>query len=227
MQDRQVALDGPVASGKTTLAQLLARKLGYLYLDTGAMYRSVALLALEHGVDADNEAALVRLYHEHRIEIVAEPSAPTGYRVLIDGVDRTQRLFGADVTAMVSTVAAHGALREALVRRQQQIARDGPVVMAGRDIGTVVLPDARHKFFLTASVEERVKRRGAELAAAGVVVDPESLRAQIEERDRLDASRPVAPLRAAADAVTIDSTAMSIDDVVGAMLARIRERTGP
>lgn len=218
-----IALDGPSASGKSTIAQLLARKLGYLYLDTGAMYRAVALLALENGVDADNEAALVRLYHEHRIDIVADPSAPTGYRVLIDGQDRTQRLFGTNVTAMVSTVAAHPALRAALVARQQEIARGGPVVMAGRDIGTVVLPDARYKFFLTASVEERVNRRQAELAAAGVTVDTASLRAQIEERDRLDASRPVAPLRPAVDAVTIDSTAMSIDDVVATMLKRIRE----
>lgn len=221
MQD-QVALDGPVASGKTTVAQLLARKLGYLYLDTGAMYRAVAFLALRYGIDADNEAALVRLYREHRIEIVADASRPVGYRVRIDGRDRTDRLFGADVTAIVSTVAAHPRLRAALVERQQEIARAGPVVMAGRDIGTVVLPDARHKFFLTASVEERVKRRKGELEAAGRSVDETSLRAQIEERDRLDASRPVAPLRAAPDAQTIDSTAMSPDDVVDTMLRRIR-----
>ena len=177
------------------------------------MYRSVALLALENGIDADNEAALVRLYREHHIDICADAAVPSGYRVLIDGRDRTQRLFGTDVTAMVSTVAAHGAVRAALVERQQEIAREGPVVMAGRDIGTVVLPQARYKFFLTASVDERVKRRQAELAAAGVVVDTASLRTQIEERDRLDATRAVAPLRAAADAVTIDSTEMSIDDV--------------
>ncbi len=222
MQD-QVALDGPSAAGKSTIAQALSAKLGYLYLDTGAMYRAVALLALEHGVEADNEAALVRLYREHRIDVVADPSAPTGYRVLIDGTDRTQRLFGADVTAMVSTVSAHPAVRAALVARQQEIAREGPVVMAGRDIGTVVLPDARHKFFLTASLDERVKRRQADLAAAGVHVDTANLRAQIDERDRLDASRAVAPLRPAPDAITIDSTAMSIDDVVTAMLDRIRE----
>jgi cytidylate kinase len=223
----QVALDGPVASGKTSVAQLLARKLGYLYLDTGAMYRAVALLALENGVDADNEAALVRLYREHRLDITADPSVPTGYRVMIDGRDRTERLFRPDVTAMVSTVAAHPAVRKALVERQQELAREGPVVMAGRDIGTVVLPRARHKFFLTASLDERVKRRQAELAAAGVSVDTASLRAQIEERDRLDASRAVAPLRPAPDAITIDSTALTIDEVVEAMLERIREKARP
>ena len=219
----QVALDGPSASGKSTIAQALSAKLGYLYLDTGAMYRSVALLALEHGVDADNEAALVRLYREHRIDIVADSAAPGGYAVLIDGADRTRRLFGADVTAIVSTVAAHPAVRAVLVERQQEIAREGAVVMAGRDIGTVVLPDARHKFFLTASLDERVKRRQAELAAEGVHVETPKLRAQIEERDRLDASRAIAPLRPAPDAVTIDSTAMTIDQVVAAMLERIRE----
>jgi CMP/dCMP kinase len=222
-----VALDGPVASGKTSVAQLLARKLGYLYLDTGAMYRAVALLALERGVDADNENALVRLYHEHQVDIVADSASQTGYRVLIDGQDRTSRLFAADVTAIVSTVAAHAAVRAALVQRQQEIAREGPVVMAGRDIGTVVLPGAHHKFFLTASLEERVKRRQAELQAAGVRVDATSLRAQIEERDHLDASRPVAPLRPAADAITIDSTSMSIDEVVASMLDRIGTGTRP
>jgi CMP/dCMP kinase len=226
MQD-QVALDGPSAAGKSTIAQLLARKLGYLYLDTGAMYRAVALLALENGVDADNEAALVRLYRDHRIDIAADPEAPTGYRVIVDRADRTERLFGADVTATVSTVAAHRGVRAELVARQQEIAREGSVVMAGRDIGTVVLPGARYKFFLTASLDERVKRRQAELAAAGVRVDMPSLRAQIEERDRLDASRAVAPLRPAADAITIDSTAMTIDDVVSTMLARIREAARP
>lgn len=218
----QIALDGPVASGKTSAAQLLARRLGYLYLDTGAMYRSLALLALEHGVDADNEAALVRLYHQHEIDIVADSGSPTGYRVSVDGVDRTQRLFAADVTAIVSTVSAHAAVRAALVRRQQEIANAGPVVMAGRDIGTVVLPQARHKFFLTASLDERVKRRRAELEAGGVPTAEPDLRTQIEERDRLDASRRVAPLRAAEDAITIDSTAMSLDEVVAAMLDTIR-----
>jgi len=218
-----IALDGPSASGKTTIAQALSKRLGFLHLDTGAMYRALALLALEFGVDTDNEDALVRLYREHRLEIVPDPAAPNGYRVLIDGKDRTARLFGADVTAIVSTVSAHPAVRAALVSRQQEIAREGPVVMAGRDIGTVVLPDARHKFFLTASLDERVKRRQADLAAAGVHVDTANLRAQIDERDRLDASRAVAPLRPAPDAITIDSTAMSIDDVVATMLDRIRE----
>jgi cytidylate kinase len=208
------------------VAQQLARRLGYLYLDTGAMYRAVALLALEGGVDADNEAALVRLYREHVVDLVADATAPTAYRVLIDGRDRTDRLFASDVTAIVSTVAAHPAVRAALVERQQSIAKAGPVVMAGRDIGTVVLPAARYKFFLTASIEERVKRRKAELERAGVQVDEASLRAQLEERDRLDASRSVAPLRAAPDALTIDSTAMSAEEVTRTMFERIRSEQG-
>jgi cytidylate kinase len=214
-----VAIDGFVASGKTTLGKLLATELGYLYLDTGAMYRAVAYLALMNGVDLDNEHGLVTMLAHHRIDIVNDPQAPHGYRVRIDGFDMGERLFDPDVAAAVSSVAALPLIREELVRRQREIARQGPVVMAGRDIGTVVLPDARYKFFLTASVDERARRRQAEFAARGLAVPFEEVRDQIVERDRLDTTRAASPLRPAPDAVTIDSTALQPEQVVVKMRA--------
>ncbi len=212
-----VAIDGWTAAGKTTIAQRLASELRHLYLDTGAMYRAVAYLALRNGVDLDNERGLLAMLEHHTIAIVADASRTAGYRVIVDGRDTGARLFDPDVAAAVSTVAALPGIRAELVQRQRAIAAQGPVVMAGRDIGTVVLPDARHKFFLTASVEERARRRQAEFESRGLTVAFDEVRAQIEERDRLDSTRAVSPLRAAADAVTIDSTRMQPDEVVAAM----------
>jgi cytidylate kinase len=217
--NHHVAIDGPVASGKTTISQLLASKTERLYLDTGAMYRAVAFLALKNGVDLDNESGLTAMLAHHTISVVADPGAPAGYRVLVDGTDTADRLFDPDVAAAVSSVAALPAIRTDLVARQRTIAAQGAVVMAGRDIGTVVLPDARHKFFLTASVDERARRRQAEFHERGLDVAFEEVRAQIAERDRLDSTRAVSPLRAADDAVTIDSTDMLPEDVVAQMRA--------
>jgi CMP/dCMP kinase len=219
MANENVAIDGWTAAGKTTVAKLLASELGYLYLDTGAMYRSVAYLALRNGVDLDNEAGLVSMLAQHTISIVPDAAATAGYRVLIDGRGTGERLFDPDVAAAVSTVAARPAIRRELVERQRAIAAQGPVVMAGRDIGTVVLPDARHKFFLTASVDERARRRQAEFHERGLDVAFEDVRAQIAERDRLDSTRAISPLRAAADAITIDSTDLRPDEVVARMRA--------
>ncbi|HEY0613131.1 MAG TPA: (d)CMP kinase [Candidatus Elarobacter sp.] len=214
-----VAIDGPVASGKTTISQLLAAETHHLYLDTGAMYRAVAYLALRNGVDLDNEPALVAMLGNHTIAIHADPSSRAGYRVVVDGRDTGQELFNPDVASAVSTVAALAGIRAELVSRQRAIAAQGPVVMAGRDIGTVVLPDARHKFFLTASVDERARRRRAEFLERGLDVPFPTVRAQIAERDRLDSTRAVSPLRPAADAVTIDSTDLQPHDVVARMRA--------
>ena len=218
-ENSSVAIDGWSAAGKTTVAKLLASELGYLYLDTGAMYRSVAYLALRNGVDLDNEAGLVSMLAQHTISIVPDAAATAGYRVLIDGRGTGERLFDPDVAAAVSTVAARPAIRRELVGRQRAIAAQGPVVMAGRDIGTVVLPDARHKFFLTASVDERARRRQTEFHERGLDVAFEDVRAQIAERDRLDSTRAISPLRAAADAITIDSTELRPDEVVAKMRA--------
>lgn len=198
---------------------MLAARTGHLYLDTGAMYRAVAYLALTNGVDLDNEGALVAMLAHHAIAIESDPRTVAGYRVMIDARDTGERLFDPDVAAVVSTVAALPAIRHELVERQRAIAASGPVVMAGRDIGTVVLPDARFKFFLTASVDERARRRHAEFRERGIVVSFDEVRAQIAERDRLDSTRAVSPLRAADDAVTIDSTDMLPEDVVAKMRA--------
>ncbi len=219
MVNDHVAIDGYVASGKTTISQLLAAETGHLYLDTGAMYRAVAYLALRNGVDLDSESGLVAMLAHHTIAIVTDPSTTAGYRVVVDGRNTGERLFDPDVAAAVSSVAARPAIRTDLVARQRAIADQGPVVMAGRDIGTVVLPDARHKFFLTASVDERARRRQAEFHDRGLDVPFEEVRAQIVERDRLDSTRAVSPLRAAADAITIDSTNMLPAEVVARMRA--------
>jgi CMP/dCMP kinase len=221
MTNRHVAIDGPVASGKTVAARALAASLGHLYLDTGAMYRAAAYLALHNGVDLDNERAILSLIEHHRIRLVPDEAASAGYRVEIDGADTGTRLFDPEVSSAVSTVAALPGIRSAMVAEQRAIAAEGPVVMAGRDIGTVVLPDATFKFFLTASVEERADRRAKEFAERGLAVGIEEVREQIEERDRLDRNRAVAPLRAADDAIHIDSTALAAADVLARMRAII------
>jgi CMP/dCMP kinase len=207
----QIAIDGPAASGKTTVALRLARMLGVFYLDTGAMYRALAYYALQRGVDADNEGALLRLWE----------SEGAGWRDIDEAVLQSNH-----VSSIVSTIAAHPAVREAMVRSQRAIAQEGPVVMAGRDIGTVVLPFAQVKIFLTASVQARVQRRLAQLDAAGEHIDAHQLAAEIEERDRLDRERPVSPLAPAPDAHELDSSELGIDDVVAKIVA-IVERAQP
>ncbi|GAC1414720.1 MAG: (d)CMP kinase [Candidatus Velthaea sp.] len=219
MPNRHVAIDGPSASGKTVVSRALAGRLGTLYLDTGAMYRAVAFLALRNAIDLDNETSLVDLLLHHPLRITADAAAPNGYSVLVDEHDITDELTRPDVTAAVSTVAAAPRVRAALVEKQRAIARIEPVVMAGRDIGTVVLPDASYKFFLTASLAERAKRRQAEFALNGIEVSENEVGAQLAERDRLDASRLTSPLRPARDARLIDSTDLPIDGVIAQMLA--------
>lgn len=210
-----VAIDGPAASGKTTVAGRLARRLGVLYLDTGAMYRALSYLALQTQTEADNASALRRLCEGNAIRVALEPASPLGFRIFASGKELDEAALQSNaVNAIVSTVAAHPIVREAMVEQQRAVAARGSVVMAGRDIGTVVLPDARVKVFLTASVEARVARRREQLARSGVDVTAHRLREEIEERDRLDRSRPIAPLVPAPDARVIDSSAMTPDAVV-------------
>ena len=216
----QIAIDGPAASGKTTVAHRLADRLGILYLDTGAMYRALAYLALQTRTDADNERALVRLCEQRHVEIVLDQDAPLGFRIFAGGQELDEEILQSNqVTAIVSTIAGHPEVREEMVRAQRAIARSGPVVMAGRDIGTVVLPYAQVKIFLTASVQARVDRRRAQMQAAGVDVNVHRLAEEIEERDRLDRTRSASPLAPAPDAHAIDSSSMSAEQVVEAIVA--------
>ena len=214
-----VAIDGPAGSGKTTVAHALARRLGVLYLDTGAMYRAVALAAIRAGVDPADRTAVLGLAHANPVHAEVDPAVPLGFRIFAGTAELGDELYGNDVSRIVSIVAAQPEIRAYLVERQREIAARRPVIMAGRDIGTVVLPDAPFKIFLTASVEERVERRLAELAERGAPVDRPTLRAEIVERDRLDEERTISPLRAASDAIEIDSTGLPIDAVVERIVA--------
>jgi CMP/dCMP kinase len=214
----QIAIDGPAASGKTTVARGVAGKLRILYLDTGAMYRAVAFLAVQTRTDADNGPALARLVQTHPIRVLLDGAAPLGFRIFAGSSELDEAtLQSNDVTAIVSTVATHPEVREAMVRAQRLIADEVAVVMAGRDIGTVVLPKAPVKIFLTASVDARVRRREEQLRRAGVDVDAHRLKEEIAERDRLDISRKVSPLAPAPGAHVIDSSAMDVPEVVDAV----------
>ncbi len=209
-----ITIDGPVGSGKTTVARELARRLGILYLDTGAMYRAVAFAALQAGIDPADEEAVVALARTHTVHVTLDETTHLGFRVFVGERELEKELHENAVSTAAALVATHLGVREELVARQREIAAEAPVVMAGRDIGTVVLPDAPLKIFLTASVEARVERRLAELSERGEVMDREVLSRDIAERDRRDAARPIAPLRAAEDAITIDSSEMDAEQVV-------------
>jgi len=211
----QIAIDGPAASGKTTVARGVARRLQVLYLDTGAMYRALAYLALHSGTDVDNAAALARLAAMRPIRLVPDANVPLGFRVFAGDRELSEAMLQSnEVTAIVSTVAAHGEVRETMVRAQREAADSVSLVMAGRDIGTVVLPDACVKVFLTASPAARVARRKAQLEAAGADVDVRRLTEEIAERDRLDRTRAVSPLMPAPGAHVIESSGMSAEQVV-------------
>lgn len=214
MEKFNIAIDGPASSGKSTVAKILAKDYGFIYTDTGAMYRSVTYLAIKHGVAFDDEAGLVALIEKYPITF-SQTSA--GQSVFCDHEDVTEAVRSTEVTNNVSEVSAHGKVREELVRQQQKIAADGGVVMDGRDIGTAVLPDARVKIFLVASVEERAERRYKENLEKGIPTDLQVLKEEIQQRDYLDSHREVSPLKQADDAVRIDTTGMSIADVVQAI----------
>ncbi|TAM86338.1 (d)CMP kinase [bacterium] len=219
-----IAIDGPVASGKSTVALMVARRLNLLYIDTGAMYRVVALAALRDGVDLDDGEALAELPQRHQIDL--KPAADArGYAVCLDGVDVTAQLFRGAVTAAVSTIAAQPQVRRVLVERQREIARHHAVVMAGRDIGTVVLPNAPFKVFLTASVAERVRRRLEEMRAAGSTIDAQTLREEVERRDHTDTTRAESPLVPAQGALVLDSSALSAEEVVDRIVSWVASST--
>lgn len=216
-----IAIDGPSGAGKSTLSKLLARALGYTNIDTGAMYRSVALEACRRGIDPGDSAALARLCEELHIDF---DRADGGERVLLNGEDVSVAIRTPEVSLLTSQVSACPAVRQAMVRLQRQMGERGGVVLEGRDIGTVVFPHAEAKFFLVASARERGRRRYEELKARGLEVDLEQTIAEVEARDAADSVREHAPLVQAKDAIAIDSTAMTIDHVLAEMLRVVKNR---
>ncbi len=221
-----IAIDGPAASGKSTLAQRLAEALGYLYFDTGVMYRAVTWAALQRGLSPEDAEAMTRLAEQVRID-VRPPSRDDGraYDVLVDGEDVTWAIRTPEVDRWVSVVAAHPGVRRALTAQQRRIGQQGRVVMVGRDIGTVVLPEADLKIYLDASVEERARRRYEERRQRGETVAFAEVLEAMRQRDALDASRDVAPLRPAEDAVIIQSDGLDADQVLAKVLALVEERS--
>lgn len=207
----QVAIDGPASAGKSTVAKLVAKQFHYVYCDTGAMYRAITLKAIREGVSFDNVAEIAQIVKSSKITF--EPS-DDGQKVFIDGKEITEAIRQEDVTNSVSAVAAIGDVRQELSAQQQAIAKDGGIVMDGRDIGTSVLPDAEVKIFLIASVAERAQRRYKENIQKGINTPLDELQLEIEARDYKDSHRKISPLTKAKDAVEIDTTSLTIDQVV-------------
>jgi cytidylate kinase len=212
-----ITIDGPAGAGKSSAARALARQIGFEFLDTGAMYRAVALAALRAGVPLDDGAALGRLAEGLRLELTAG-------RVLLDGEDVTGLIRTGEVTAATSPVADAQPVRRRLAALQRGVAEGRDMVCEGRDQGTVVFPDAACKFFLVADPAERARRRQREMAARGEAVDLEALLTAQAERDRRDAIRDLAPMRPAPDAVLLDTTRLTLDEVVRLMEAEVRKR---
>lgn len=218
-----IAIDGPAASGKSTIGLRLANALGYLFFDTGVMYRAITWLALERGIDIRDEARVTALAEEAQIDI-APASRPDGRScdVFVDGREITWETRSRKVDANVSIVAAYAGVRRALSQQQRRIGQRGNIVMVGRDIGTVVLPEADLKIYLDATAEERARRRYEEIVARGGTPEYDAILRRVIERDRIDSTRDVAPLRAAEDAVVLNSDQLDADAVFERVLALVK-----
>jgi cytidylate kinase len=216
-----IAIDGPSGAGKSTLSKALAAELGYVNIDTGAMYRAVALLATRRQIALDDASALKQLCLQMQLEFQRNGVEE---RVFVNGEDISAAIRLPEVSLSTSKVAACSAVREELLQMQQQLGEKGGVVLEGRDIGTVVFPEAEIKFFLSASAEERGKRRFEELRAKGMSVDLQQTISEVRARDAADSTREHAPLCRAEDAIDIDSTALGVDQVLALMLGMVKER---
>ena len=214
-----VAIDGPAGSGKSSVSKIIAKRLGFLYVDTGAMYRALTLKAMENGIDFEKETNLVELAHNTEIELIHQEE---GTVVLLDGQDVTEKIRETNVTNNVFYRARAEGVRERMKKLQRKIAEKGDVVMEGRDITTVILPDADYKFYLDASFEERVKRRRKELEQNGRKVAVSGLSEDIKMRDKKDLTRKIAPLKKAKDAIVIDSTGMSLEEEAETVISYIK-----
>lgn len=215
-----IAIDGPAAAGKSTVAKIVAQKLSYLYIDTGAMYRALTFKALKIGIDLNDESKLADLLDQTKIELIQNKNDQL---VLLDGVEVSRDIRSQIVTNNVSHVAKLASIRKEMVIRQQALATNHGVVMDGRDIGTHVLPNAELKFFLIATVEERAKRRYDENIKKGFKTNLDELKKEIVQRDNIDSKRETAPLIKADDAEELDTTSLSIEDVANIILARVSE----
>jgi cytidylate kinase len=213
-----VTIDGGVASGKSAVGKRVADALGLLFVDSGLMYRAITRLAAERRIDPQDSDATTALAHGTQIRI-------DGERVWADGKELTEGIYDSDFADALPVISATPGVREALVAQQRHMGERG-VVMAGRDIGTVVFPDADHKFFLTASLAEKVRRRAAQYERRGEAVDEEAMRKEVELRDRVDSERAVAPLKPAEDAVVINTDDLSLDDVVDTIITEIADTVG-
>lgn len=216
-----IAIDGPSGAGKSTLARRLAAELGYVYVDTGAMYRSIGLYTLRTGADCGSEAAVAALLPKISLSLEYQDGAQ---HILLNGEDVSDAIRTPEVSMAASAVSAHPPVRAFLLETQRGLARRQNVLMDGRDIGTVILPDAQVKIFLTASPEERARRRFEELKARGETVTYEQVLEDVVQRDYNDTHRAAAPLKAAPDAVTVDTTGLTFDESFGALLRVIRAR---
>ncbi len=216
-----IAIDGPSGAGKSTLAKRLAKELGFIYVDTGAMYRALALKVLREGVDLADDASMARLIESTKIDLQVDGAL----QVLLDGADVAAEIRTPQVSQMASKASALPAVRARMLELQRDMARRGNIVAEGRDIGTVVFPQAEVKIFLQASAAERARRRFAELQAAGQSVDLTETLREIEERDKRDSERDLAPLRQADDALMIDSSSVDANQVTARVLAHIGTKT--
>ena len=216
-----IAIDGPSGAGKSTVARTLAKHLHYVYIDTGAMYRAVALRAKEKGVSAADEEALARLAASLRITFVADSKET---RVLCDGEDVTEAIRSPEISLLASDISQRGGVRKALVDMQREMGRPGGVVLEGRDIGTVVFPHAEVKFYLDATPEERARRRFEELRRKGLSVRLGETLEEVIQRDRNDMSRPISPLKKAEDAILIESTNLTVEQVVEIMAREVMKK---
>lgn len=220
-----ITIDGPSGVGKSTVSRGLAARLGYTYLDTGAMYRAVAYKCQQSGVAVDDERAVTPLLARLDIRVLPSAAEDEDARVVLDGQDISEEIRTPEMGMLASTVSALSVVRQKLTRLQQELGIAGKIVVEGRDTGTVVFPEAAWKFYLDARPEERARRRVEQLRQKGQTVAAEEILIQINKRDRDDCERTVAPLKAAPDAVHVDTTSMDIDQVIDTLYTRVRKRT--